>query len=178
MSRDKTMVLCVMGAAVVLRVGRHAALASAEHSPRRPAPWALVAPCRTAFAHSHAGLLHWLAARAALAAATHTSPLDPPPPAWHHSTPHPPTHTHTPTHPPTTNQPQVLGDALGISAVVTAMLGLCALLVTGVLQWRECIGYPAAWDTLFWFAGAPRRKGGKGGGLCGGRGPCSHGPAR
>lgn len=46
----------------------------------------------------------------------------------------------------------VCGDALGISAVTTAMMGLCVLLTTGVLQWRECLTYPAAWDTLFWFA--------------------------
>jgi DASS family divalent anion:Na+ symporter len=46
----------------------------------------------------------------------------------------------------------VCGDALGIAAVTTAMMGLCVLLGTGVLQWRECLGYPAAWDTLFWFA--------------------------
>ncbi|KAL4428826.1 hypothetical protein ABPG77_005264 [Micractinium sp. CCAP 211/92] len=46
----------------------------------------------------------------------------------------------------------VAGDALGISAVTTAMLGLCVLLSTGVLQWKECLAYPAAWDTLFWFA--------------------------
>lgn len=44
------------------------------------------------------------------------------------------------------------GDFLGISAVTTAMLGLCLLLSTGVLQWKECLAYPAAWDTLFWFA--------------------------
>lgn len=46
----------------------------------------------------------------------------------------------------------VCGDAIGMSAVVTAMLGLCVLLLTGVLTWKECLGYPAAWDTLFWFA--------------------------
>ncbi|EFN55902.1 hypothetical protein CHLNCDRAFT_56149 [Chlorella variabilis] len=46
----------------------------------------------------------------------------------------------------------VAGDMLGISAVTTAMLGLCVLLGSGVLQWRECLAYPAAWDTLFWFA--------------------------
>ena len=46
----------------------------------------------------------------------------------------------------------VCGDALGIPAVTTAMMGLCVLLCTGVLQWRECLTYPAAWDTLFWFA--------------------------
>ena len=47
----------------------------------------------------------------------------------------------------------VAGDALGISAVTTAMMGLCVLLGSGVLAWRECLTYPAAWDTLFWFAG-------------------------
>jgi DASS family divalent anion:Na+ symporter len=46
----------------------------------------------------------------------------------------------------------VCGDALGISAVTTAMMGLSVLLLTGVLHWKECLAYPAAWDTLFWFA--------------------------
>ena len=50
----------------------------------------------------------------------------------------------------------VAGDALGITPVTTAMMGLCVLLLTGVLQWRECLAYPAAWDTLFWFAGGSR----------------------
>ena len=53
----------------------------------------------------------------------------------------------------------VAGDALGVSAVVTAMMGLCTLLLTGVLKWRECLAYSAAWDTLFWFAGAWRFEG-------------------
>ena len=47
---------------------------------------------------------------------------------------------------------QVCGDMLGISAVVAAMLGLSVLLLTGVLSWRDCLTYPPAWDTLFWFA--------------------------
>lgn len=47
---------------------------------------------------------------------------------------------------------QVFGDALAIPAVVTAMMGLCTLLSTGVLNWRDCLTYTAAWDTLFWFA--------------------------
>lgn len=46
----------------------------------------------------------------------------------------------------------VCGDAIGVSAVTTAMIGLSALLFSGVLTWRECLTYPAAWDTLFWFA--------------------------
>lgn len=47
----------------------------------------------------------------------------------------------------------VLGDKLGVSSVVTAMMGLSALLMTGCLTWKDCLDYPAAWDTLFWFAG-------------------------
>lgn len=47
---------------------------------------------------------------------------------------------------------QVCGDLVGISAVVAAMLGLSVLLLTGVLSWRDCLTYPPAWDTLFWFA--------------------------
>lgn len=46
----------------------------------------------------------------------------------------------------------VLGDAVGVSAVVAAMMGLSVLLLTGVLTWRDCLTYPPAWDTLFWFA--------------------------
>ena len=46
----------------------------------------------------------------------------------------------------------VLGDVVGVSSVVTAMLGLSWLLLTGVLQWRDCLTYSPAWDTLFWFA--------------------------
>lgn len=30
--------------------------------------------------------------------------------------------------------------------------GLSVLLVTGVLKWKDCLNYPPAWDTLFWFA--------------------------
>jgi len=46
----------------------------------------------------------------------------------------------------------VAGDAVGISAVVAAMMGLSVLLMTGVLTWKDCLTYPPAWDTLFWFA--------------------------
>ena len=46
----------------------------------------------------------------------------------------------------------MLGDAVGVSAVVAAMMGLSVLLLTGVLTWRDCLTYPPAWDTLFWFA--------------------------
>jgi DASS family divalent anion:Na+ symporter len=46
----------------------------------------------------------------------------------------------------------ILGDTLGVPAVVAAMLGLCILLITGVLKWSDCLEYKSAWDTLFWFA--------------------------
>ncbi len=35
----------------------------------------------------------------------------------------------------------VLGDQLQIPAVVAAMLGLCSLLITGVLKWKDCLEY-------------------------------------
>ena len=37
----------------------------------------------------------------------------------------------------------VLGDQLRIPAVTAAMLGLCSLLLTGVLKWRDCLEYSA-----------------------------------
>ena len=43
------------------------------------------------------------------------------------------------------------GEALGVSSVVTAMLGLTALLLTGVLTWSDCLAETNAWDTLAWF---------------------------
>lgn len=47
----------------------------------------------------------------------------------------------------------VFGEALGVPAVLAAMLGLTTLLCTGVLDWkRDCLGYGPAWDTLVWFA--------------------------
>lgn len=46
----------------------------------------------------------------------------------------------------------IAGESIGISAVLTAMICLCLLLVTGVLKWNQCLEYAPAWDTLFWFA--------------------------
>ncbi|PNW81792.1 hypothetical protein CHLRE_06g260450v5 [Chlamydomonas reinhardtii] len=46
----------------------------------------------------------------------------------------------------------MFGEQLGISPVLAAMMGLCGLLCTGVLTWRECLSYTPAWDTLCWFA--------------------------
>lgn len=44
----------------------------------------------------------------------------------------------------------MFGDVLGVSAVVAAMMGLTVLLLTGVLDWEDCLGYKPAWDTLTW----------------------------
>ncbi|XP_024400432.1 dicarboxylate transporter 2.1, chloroplastic [Physcomitrium patens] len=46
----------------------------------------------------------------------------------------------------------VFGETLGIASVVAAMLGLCILLLTGVLNWDDCLSEKSAWDTLTWFA--------------------------
>jgi di/tricarboxylate transporter len=32
----------------------------------------------------------------------------------------------------------MFGDLIGVSAVVAAMMGLCVLLLSGVLQWKVC----------------------------------------
>lgn len=42
-------------------------------------------------------------------------------------------------------------DAVGISSVVAAMLALSILLLTGVLDWDDCLKEKTAWDTLSWF---------------------------
>ena len=35
----------------------------------------------------------------------------------------------------------ILGDSIGVPAVVAAMLGLVVLLLTGVLKWADCLEY-------------------------------------
>ncbi|CAM6116585.1 unnamed protein product [Calypogeia fissa] len=46
----------------------------------------------------------------------------------------------------------VAGDAIGVASVVAAMMGLSILLLTGVLNWDDCLAEKSAWDTLAWFA--------------------------
>jgi divalent anion:Na+ symporter, DASS family len=46
----------------------------------------------------------------------------------------------------------MFGDLIGVSAVVAAMLGLSLLLLSGVVEWKDCLSYTPAWDTLTWFA--------------------------
>lgn len=42
------------------------------------------------------------------------------------------------------------GGSIGVNAVAAATVGLAALLITGVISWKECLGNAAAWDTLVW----------------------------
>ncbi|GKA58516.1 dicarboxylate transporter 2.1, chloroplastic-like protein [Tanacetum coccineum] len=46
----------------------------------------------------------------------------------------------------------VFGDIIGISSVLTAMIALSILLLSGVLEWEDCLNEKSAWDTLAWFA--------------------------
>ena len=46
----------------------------------------------------------------------------------------------------------IIGERIGISSVVTAMIGLTTLLYTGVLRWKEILQCSGAWDTLLWFS--------------------------
>ncbi|PIN24610.1 hypothetical protein CDL12_02661 [Handroanthus impetiginosus] len=46
----------------------------------------------------------------------------------------------------------VAGEALNMASVVAAMLGLSVLLLSGVLDWDDCLSEKQAWDTLAWFA--------------------------
>jgi len=47
----------------------------------------------------------------------------------------------------------ILGDSLlGLSATTVALIGLCVLLVSGVLTWQDVTMEKQAWDTLVWFA--------------------------
>ncbi|XP_047968332.1 dicarboxylate transporter 2.1, chloroplastic-like [Salvia hispanica] len=45
----------------------------------------------------------------------------------------------------------IAGEALRMSSVVAAMIGLSVLLLTGVLEWEDCLNETQAWDTLVWF---------------------------
>jgi DASS family divalent anion:Na+ symporter len=45
------------------------------------------------------------------------------------------------------------GPYLGIDATTSAMVGLCLLLIFGILEWKDCTGLSQAWDALFWLCG-------------------------
>ncbi|KAJ4871726.1 hypothetical protein Rs2_46623 [Raphanus sativus] len=46
----------------------------------------------------------------------------------------------------------VFGEAIGVSSVVSAMIGLSTLLLLGVINWNDCLSDKSAWDSLTWFA--------------------------
>lgn len=46
----------------------------------------------------------------------------------------------------------VLGPQLKLDATVTALLGLCILILFEVLTWKDVLQEHGAWETLFWFA--------------------------
>ena len=46
----------------------------------------------------------------------------------------------------------VLDKKIGLDATAVAMIGVVALLVTGVLEWDDAINEKAAWDSFIWFA--------------------------
>lgn len=46
----------------------------------------------------------------------------------------------------------IFGEAYGISAATTALVGLCLLLLTQILTWDDILNEKEAWHTLIWFA--------------------------
>ena len=44
----------------------------------------------------------------------------------------------------------------GIHYAVVALLGICILLLSGVLQWDEMLGEKGAWDVFIWYGGLVR----------------------
>ncbi|PIN08795.1 hypothetical protein CDL12_18628 [Handroanthus impetiginosus] len=45
----------------------------------------------------------------------------------------------------------IAGEALKLSSVTAALIGLSLLLLSGVLEWEDCLSEKQAWDTLVWF---------------------------
>lgn len=46
----------------------------------------------------------------------------------------------------------LLGPTFSVNATTVALLGLCALLISGVLSWEDVLKEKAAWDTIVWFS--------------------------
>jgi len=44
----------------------------------------------------------------------------------------------------------------GINYTVVALLGICVLLLSGVLKWEEVLGETGAWDVFIWYGGLVR----------------------
>ena len=48
--------------------------------------------------------------------------------------------------------PEFLYDPAGINSTAAAIWGVTILLISGVLDWDECLGNKSAWNTFTWFA--------------------------
>lgn len=46
----------------------------------------------------------------------------------------------------------VFGHFFGVKATTAAMIGVCILLITRILDWKDILQEHSAWDTLIWFA--------------------------
>ena len=46
----------------------------------------------------------------------------------------------------------IFGGQLGVHSTVAALLGLCVLLVTGVLTWEDMLNEKGAWNTFIWLS--------------------------
>ena len=46
----------------------------------------------------------------------------------------------------------IFGSYIGMNAVVAAMIGLCILLLTGVIKWEDITREKGAWNMLMWFS--------------------------
>lgn len=46
----------------------------------------------------------------------------------------------------------IFGDSISLNATTGALIGLCILLLTGVLTWEDVKAEKSAWDTLVWFS--------------------------
>jgi DASS family divalent anion:Na+ symporter len=44
----------------------------------------------------------------------------------------------------------------GINYAVVALLGICVLLVTGVIDWEDALAERSAWDVFIWYGGLVR----------------------
>ena len=47
----------------------------------------------------------------------------------------------------------IFGNLFSMDATTAALLGLCILLISGVLDWEDVKSEKGAWDTIVWFSG-------------------------
>jgi len=46
----------------------------------------------------------------------------------------------------------VMGPYIGMKATAAAMVGMCVLLITKIIQWQDVLQERGAWDTFIWFS--------------------------